>query len=405
MRVAVYHNLPPGGAMRTVREFVSHTKGHLDCDVFTLDFGGADPFASFDPVFARRDVSDVVRQVRQPVREARWAGDSYRLRTLDQLVHVRTAEKAVAEQINRGGYDVAYVHPCWFGQAPSILRDLELPTVYFMQERRRASFEPGYAEKVRITSPKRLPVRLLADVAERRLRRRDVAAAHRADRILANSRYSAGTIVAAYGLEPVVNHLGVDIETFHPRGETTRPSYVMSVGGLEAFKGHHLVVEALSRIPAERRPALSLVYERCDQTYRAELLADAAATGVTVREHPGISDAELAELYSSATATVLAARLEPLGLVVLESIACGTPVVAANEGGYLETIDDGVNGFLVDRTPAGLADGLDRILTGALDRPAQGLRQTILPYWSIDESVARQEGQLRSVVERRSALR
>jgi glycosyltransferase involved in cell wall biosynthesis len=391
--------------MRTVREFVTHTLGRLECDVFTLDFGAADPFASFDGDFARRDVSEVVTQVRQQVREARWAGDSYRLRTLDQLVSVRAAERAVARRINGGGYDVAYVHPCWFGQAPSILRDLEIPTVYFMQERRRASFEEGYAEKVRITSPRRLPVWVLARVAEQRLRRRDVAAAHTADRVLANSRYSAGTIVGAYGIEPVVNHLGVDTETFRPRGETIRPAHVLSVGGLEAFKGHHLVVEALARIPAERRPELSLVYERCDQAYRADLIADAAATGVTVREHPGISDATLAELYSSATATVLAARLEPLGLVVLESIACGTPVVAAREGGYLETVDEGVNGFLVDRTPAGLAGGLERILTGELDHPADELRHTILPYWSIDESVARQESQLRSVLRSRTALR
>jgi glycosyltransferase involved in cell wall biosynthesis len=395
VRVALYHNLPPGGAMRTVREFLAHRRGHLDCDVFTLDFGEDDPFVSIDGDYSKRDLSGLAPEFRQPVRQANWHRGSYRLKSLDQLARVRAAERSLARLIDNGGYDVAYVHPCWFGQSPSILRDLAVPTVYFMQERRRASFEPGYATKV---SPKRLPVWLVAGFTEKVLRRRDVVAAHRADRVLANSHYSAGTIVEAYGIDPVVTHLGVDTSTFRPLGGTTAPAHVLSVGGLEAFKGHHLVLEALAELPRDRRPELSLVYERCDDAYRAELLANAEARGVVVREYPAISDDGLAELYSTATATVLAARLEPLGLVVLESIACGTPVVAADEGGYRDTVDDGHNGFLVPRTPSGLASGISRVLAGELDQPPGDLRGSILPYWSLEESVARQEAQLRAVM-------
>jgi glycosyltransferase involved in cell wall biosynthesis len=59
--------------------------------------------------------------------------------------------------------------------------------------------------------------------------------------------------------------------------------------------------------------------------------------------------------------TVCAARLEPFGLTPIESMGCGTPVVAINEAGYRESVVDGITGLLVEPDPASIAKGIARL--------------------------------------------
>jgi glycosyltransferase involved in cell wall biosynthesis len=208
-----------------------------------------------------------------------------------------------------------------------------------------------------------------------------------------NSIYSAERILASYGRSAEIVSLGVDDQVFMRRSSRpsdTTPS-VIAVGGLEGFKNQRMIVEALGLMHADRRPRLVLVYERCDPVYRDAVLARAAQLGVKVEEHRGIADDHLAELYSIAAATVLAAQLEPLGLTALESIACGTPVVAVREAGYRETVTEGLNGLLVPRSARALAEGVAHVISGqaGLAKP-RDLPGTILPHWSTRASVARQ---------------
>ena len=91
------------------------------------------------------------------------------------------------------------------------------------------------------------------------------------------------------------------------------------------------------------------------------------------------TDEEIRALYQSA-AMVLLPGVEDFGIVAVEAQACGTPVVAINEGGVGETIIDGVTGGLVREGAAALADGMQadtRCSTRAGSDPRE--RGTILP--------------------------
>lgn len=395
MRVAIYHNLPPGGALRLLHEFVRRSDDQHEYDLYTVDLGRLDGFAYARDRAERHDLTPyVARSFRYPVLPAAIAGaldgKPWRLSAPQWMNRV---QRRIARDIDRRGYDVVLVHPCRITHTPAILRHLTVPSLHYMHEYRRRSFEAGYQAPEPGTP---LPRRAIAAGLEHVLRAGDRSAAQAASRVICNSSYTAECISRSYGRDAVVCHPGVDSEVFTvgrdaPRDERTS---VMSVGALEPVKGHDLVVRALALLPPGSRPAMDLVYERCDATYRAQVEGLARSRGVELRVHAGISDAALAELYRAAAATVVAARLEPFGLVPLESMACGTPVVAVREAGYRETVEDGTNGYLVERSVAEIAAAVTRVLSGGLGRTGQQIRRTVVPRWDWDGSVKRQLEQL-----------
>jgi glycosyltransferase involved in cell wall biosynthesis len=85
-----------------------------------------------------------------------------------------------------------------------------------------------------------------------------------------------------------------------------------------------------------------------DGPYRSELEAHFAGTNTHFVGY--LHGEDLAAAYASADAFVFPSRTETLGLVLLEAMAAGCPVIAANAGGIPDIVTDGVNGFLFDTT-------------------------------------------------------
>jgi len=391
-------------------EIVRRMAPCCDVDLFSSDLG---PLAERGPSSAQAlaaAVESVVRRhVSQPV--PRWAvgvaAESTRSAAAKaaRIEGLRASQRELARVIDAGRYDVAFVHTCGWSRSAPILEYLRTtPSVYYMQETRRTSHE--------IRMPRRplvgvLP-RPLLDGARRPyeawLAARDHRAVARATVVLCNSHFTADMITASYGIDPVVCYLGVDSSVFRApsrrggagvaeseRAARRGPSpaaRIVSVGALDATKGHDLVIEAAA-IAARRSDtpvALDIVYEREFPGYRLHLERAAERTGVAVAFHHGLSDAELSGLYSRSRATVCAGRLEPFGLTVLESLSCGTPVVAVDQGGYRETVMDGVNGYLVHRDAHSLGLGIARALSGEHHFRPDELRTGALTRWGWDRT-------------------
>lgn len=394
MKVAVYHNLPPGGARRALWEFLRRTSDVHEYDLYTVDLGRADPFAYARAQAEQQNLTPhAARSSTYPL----LTGASTRiplgkLQPLDAVRRMQSLERRIAADINASGCEVAFVHPCQLTHTPSLLRYLDVPSLHYMQEPRRQTFEAGYRRAARLDWPGSLPRWVATTGLEVTLRRRDRFAAAAADRIACNSQYSAESIQRAYGRTATVCYLGVDTDVFTPASPTqpAGPPSAVSVGALDRVKGHHLVIEALALVPANERPVLHLVYERFDPEYRREVEAVAGSSSVALVLHQGVADVELVDLYRSATVTVVAAQLEPFGLVPLESLACGTPVVAVREAGYRETVEDGVNGYLTERSAPALAEAIQRAMRGGLPASAAALRAGVLSRWAWDSSVKRQ---------------
>lgn len=169
---------------------------------------------------------------------------------------------------------------------------------------------------------------------------------------------------------------GVDLQRFHPLppadarrslGVDGAP-LVLAVGNLVPVKGHALLVDAFALL-RQRHPGARLCLIG-DGPLRGALQAQAAALGLAdaVRFVGPVPNDRLAPWYSAADLLVLPSHSEGWANVLLESMACGTPVVATDVGGSGEVLGDAGVGLLVpDRAPATMAERIDALLAAGID--------------------------------------
>ena len=206
-------------------------------------------------------------------------------------------------------------------------------------------------------------------------RRFDVESTRAATALMCNSEHSREYIWRAYAREATVIPLGVDLDRFTPDPDPdsathVRNNEVIMVAAIERPKGIDLALRAVGLRSATIRPTLRVVHNRFDPEYKREVCDLAESLGVKLVLESNVSETGLVDRYRSAAVCLLTSRLEPLGLTALEAPACGTPVVAIREGGYRETVVDGVTGLLADRDPESIARALGRIIdsTTTIDR-------------------------------------
>jgi glycosyltransferase involved in cell wall biosynthesis len=142
---------------------------------------------------------------------------------------------------------------------------------------------------------------------------------------------------------------GVDVKHFQA-DESRREHRVLFVGRLLPVKGIDYLIDAV-----DHRTPLRIVGRPYDDAYYGELRLRAA--GKLVEFRTDVGETELVLEYGSAQVTVVPSVYtdargnstsgELFGLVALESMACGTPVIASRCGGLPEVVEDGVTGFVV----------------------------------------------------------
>ena len=107
---------------------------------------------------------------------------------------------------------------------------------------------------------------------------------------------------------------------------------------------------------ADFQKAINLLPTKLKQNIEVKIVG-----GEVVRE------SEMASIYASATVTVVASRMETLSFVTMESLVCGTPVVAYNVGGIPDLVEHGKNGYLAKAYDVkGLSRGIEKIITSSV---------------------------------------
>lgn len=176
------------------------------------------------------------------------------------------------------------------------------------------------------------------------------------------------------GGRPAVLRNGVDLDLFYeePR-EAVRALLgvsgvvALSVGNLIELKGHHLAIEALADVP----DATLIVIGAGPEEPNLRALAAQRRMAARVRFLGVMPQSRLRAHYSAADLLILASSREGWPNVLLESMACGTPVVATRVWGIPEIVAAPEAGVLIDeRSVPALRDGIFRLLAAGIDRRA-----------------------------------
>ncbi len=165
---------------------------------------------------------------------------------------------------------------------------------------------------------------------------------------------------------------GVDLELFVPQnrqlmreqfGLNPQRPVLLFVGRLDPFKGPDVLLRAAALMEQDAQLVIVGGEGKDDKDVQnLRKLASDLGIEQRVRFLEAQPQEILPHLYSAADATVVPSYHESFGLVAVESLACGTPVVATRAGGLMTIVQNDVNGYLVPRCPGFFAERLDAIL-------------------------------------------
>lgn len=214
-------------------------------------------------------------------------------------------------------------------------------------------------------------------IAEYRLPRRMIRWAARQAAAVITVSHALKEKLLALGADTDRTHVlrnGVDCERFRPleRGSvrealSMKRRTLLSVGNLLAFKGHGIAIEALALLP---ECDLVVVGDGPDRG-AFEALARQCGVATRVRFAGLLGQEALAQYYAAADALVLASSREGWPNVLLEAMACGTPVIATNVGGVSEIVTAPEAGIVLAERSAGvLAEGVRRLFAALPNRNA-----------------------------------
>ena len=182
------------------------------------------------------------------------------------------------------------------------------------------------------------------------LRRYDLRSAQQPDCFLANSHFVAERIRRIYGRDAAVVHPPVRVEFFRDAPGAKKQEFYLAAGELVPYKRTELAIEACVRL---KRTLLVAGSGPCFEPLREKYRDNSHICFVG-----HVSDAELRALYSSARA-LLFPGVEDFGIVPVEAMAAGTPVIAFHAGGVLETVREGKSGlFFREPTASSLMDSI-----------------------------------------------
>jgi alpha-1,6-mannosyltransferase len=222
------------------------------------------------------------------------------------------------------------------------------------------------------------------DWAEAPARKRLVEVLNRFDRVVAASRHIADRLEDAGVTDIAIQPLGVDVDVFHPRRRDTarvrRELDLPSDARLLVFAGR----------PAKEKNVEALMEAAALLGPRYHLLLISAGGASEWREGnitalPYVGDPRaLARVLASCDAFVHANEQEPFGLIVLEAMACGLPVVAPSVGGVAELVDDRVGQLAHTADRQGVAEAVEALFARDLEALSRAARARAVARHSWD---------------------
>ena len=199
------------------------------------------------------------------------------------------------------------------------------------------------------TSNLKQPKKLLVQSILKYIRNWDIKTLDRVDFFIANSKFVQERIKRTYNRDATVIYPPVDVEKFTLCDK--KDNFYLTASRLVPYKKTKLIVEAFNEMPDKR-----LVVIGKGEEY--EEIKKIAKENIQIL---GYQDDKSLKNYMQRASAFIYAAIEDFGIVPIEAQACGTPVIALNEGGTAETVIDGVDGVhFQNQTVQDICDAVKR---------------------------------------------
>lgn len=356
MKIAVFHELPKGGAKIAVEEICKRLKEKHQVDLFYTDeIRDYESERNFSKAYFYRFIPK------------KWTGNDWRTRVYKdslELIKLYYLHKKIARDIRRISYDLFFINASKFIESPFVMRFKNKNKIFYLHDPHDRSLYESMGESEKLDS-----FRTFYTVVNRAIKkiidRRNMKGV---DFFLANSKYTQTQFGKTYGYRSKVAYLGVDVNFFKPL-KMKKDFDILYIGSHEFVDGYSLLKASLGLI---------------DKNIKVKNI---------FFEETWLDKAELKDLYNKSGIVLCLSHNEPFGMVPLEAMACGVPVIAVNEGGYRETIVNGKTGYLVERNPEKLADKIKSLVSDPKKAREMGIhaRKDMVENWSWKKKVAKIE--------------
>jgi len=361
MKIAVFHNLPSGGAKRMMFEIIRRLADQHEFHVFSIstanhEFCDIRQYVKSHTIYEFKETSLFHSPFGRLNQLVRWMN-------LNRLIKLN---KNIATIIEDGKFDLVWVNPCQIQNSPAILKYVKnTPKLFICQEPLRILYEEmpkrPYDKSVNRFWKMLDNFDPLRRLFFQKLKSNDRTNIQQANLIVVNSDFMRVTVSKVYPVQPKTSYAGVDINFFTPEG-ISKENFLLSVGSLTPLKGFDFIIRAIAQLPIESRLPFMIASNFENPPEKDYLVELAKQLNVELHLMVGISDQVLKDLYNKATLTLYAPIREPFGLVAIESMACGTPVVGVAEGGLVETIQHQKTGLLTPRNEQEFASAMLTLL-------------------------------------------
>ncbi len=171
---------------------------------------------------------------------------------------------------------------------------------------------------------------------------------------------------------------GVNTDLFFPDQKERIENLILFVGRFDRIKGIHVLLSSLNHLDIPCRLVI-IAPQSLESEYSREILSQIEIEKKRGRHKiewiGGRCGNELVEWYQKASVVVCPSLIESFGIIVIEAMACGAPVVASNVGGIPDIVEDGRSGILVPSDdPEKLANALGTLLNNRTLREEMGKR-------------------------------
>ena len=254
----------------------------------------------------------------------------------------------LSKEINQNN-SLLVAYQSWLTKSPIIFPFIKIPIIYICNEVPREHYDTllrsrHTIKEIIINNILLIPIRVL-DYLNIALSRKKLA-------IITLSKNSSELIKKTYKIIPKIIYPGIPTVKYHThKSIDNRNNQVITVGAINKFKNQLFVLMAVSKIPAKYRPKVIFVGNGGDNDYIQKLEKFAKTHNIIMDIKINISIKALIRIYSESKAFMYSPINEPFGLVVIEAMRAGLPLIVSKDGGGYTEIINKNNGYILENQP------------------------------------------------------